>query len=156
MPVTRTWLGCYIAFIISLLPLLVLAQSAPPATATPRIALYGPLVYGDYVRGSVNEDVPAAIYAFVGQAGDRVTITLTSDDFDAYLALRDADQNVLVTAEASAGESNARIEGYILPADGTYIIRAGAFGGGVKGAYELRLERSPPVHRCHHRAHHGH
>lgn len=149
MIVTRKWLGFCITLIFTLLPVIALAQSTPPLpTATPRIALYGSLNYGDYVTGSLNEDVPAAIYTFAGRAGERVTITLTSDDFDAYLVLRDADQHELLTDEDSAGNQNARIEGYVLPADDTYIIRAGALGGGVKGAYELRLEQTKRTNGC--------
>lgn len=154
MTLIRQWFHFCITLIITLLPLTALAQSTLPPTATPRIVLYGPLTYGDYVTGSLNEDVPAAIYTFDGQAGDRVTITLTSSDFDAYLALRADDQTELTTDEDSAGNTNARITAYQLPADGTYIIRAGAFGGGVKGAYELRLELEPPPRRCHHRSRH--
>lgn len=154
MSLSRKWFGlCITLIILTLLPLSALAQTNPPSTATPRVSLYGPLVYGDYVRGSVNEDVPAAIYTFEGEAGDRVTITMTSDDFTAYLAIRDAEQQVLVSDEAVPPDTEAQIASYELPADGTYIIRAGAFGGGVKGAYELRLELSKPVRGC---QRHGH
>lgn len=146
-----------ILFIIAL-PFTALAQTTTPPlpTATPRIALYGPLDYGDFVTGSLNEDVPAAIYTFEGRAGERVTITLTSADFTAYVVLRAADQQELATAEDSPANQNARIEGFVLPVDGTYIIRAGAFGGGVKGAYELRLELAVPANNCHNHSHHSH
>ncbi|MEZ4669555.1 MAG: PPC domain-containing protein [Anaerolineae bacterium] len=141
------------SLLFALMPLRVVAQPVP--TATPRVAFYGPLIYGDYVTGSINEDIPAAIYTFDGRAGEEVTITLESIRFRPYLALRDADQKVLITNEAGDEDTSIRIDRYLLPADGTYIIRAGTRGGGAKGGYTLRLDRKAGVQGCN-SAYHSH
>ncbi len=99
------------------------------------------ITYGASVDGTLTASDEAAEYSFEGQQGDQVTITLTSIDFDAYVTLVDAPQSrELISDDDSAGNLNARIEDYALPATGTYLIRAGSYGGGAEGSYTLTLE----------------
>lgn len=98
--------------------------------------------YGQSLDGTLTSNDAAAEYSFEGQQGELVTITLTSSDFDAYLTLQLADGpgGELIDDDDSAGNLNARIEDFELPATGTYLIRAGSYGGGAAGSYNLTLE----------------
>lgn len=80
----------------------------------------------------------ADAYAFEGQAGARYVIVLTSDDFDAYLAVTGdglADEN---DDEAGRGNSNSRLE-FVMPADGEVTVVATSYAPGESGAYTLRI-----------------
>ncbi len=110
------------------------------ATATAQVVMSGSqIAYGDSITASITVDMPAGVYTFSGSAGDVVTIEMTSASFDAYLELRDAEGNTLIADDDSAGDLNARIANFVLPADGDYTIRAGSFGGGVSGSFQLTL-----------------
>lgn len=105
----------------------------------------GSLTYGDSAEGSISSDTVSIAYTFEGQAGDSVTINLSSPDFDAYVVLQDGSGAELVSDDDSAGSLNARIEDYSLPADGTYTIQAGSAFGGVNGSFTLSLESGAAV-----------
>jgi pimeloyl-ACP methyl ester carboxylesterase len=81
----------------------------------------------------------ADLYTFTGSAGQRVTITLTSTAFDAYLVLVGPNNAVLDEDDDDGGGSNARIS-FTLPSAGTYTIEATAFANSQRGDYTLKLE----------------
>ncbi|MFW5772720.1 MAG: PPC domain-containing protein, partial [Phototrophicaceae bacterium] len=98
----------------------------------------GTISYGETVTGDLQND-EGDRWTFTGSAGDIVTIALDSDDFDAYLELFDAADNVLTSDDDGGGSLNSLITGYALPADGTYTILARGFGSSARGAYTLSL-----------------
>jgi hypothetical protein len=100
----------------------------------------GAINIGDTVNGTLPEDTRAALFTFEGSAGDVVTITLTSSDFDSYLSLKNEDGQEVAYDDDSAGNLNARITNLPLPSDGTYTIEATSFGSFVSGAFTLTLE----------------
>ncbi len=65
----------------------------------------------------------SVIQLFNGTAGAEVTITMTSNDFDAYLVLTDAVGAVIAEDDDSGGRLNAQIS-TTLPSDGAYTIIA--------------------------------
>ncbi|MBD2099674.1 trypsin-like peptidase domain-containing protein [Leptolyngbya sp. FACHB-261] len=75
-------------------------------------------------------------YTFQGRAGQRVTITLTSQQFDAYLILRTAAGRVVAEDDDSAGGTNAQIT-VVLPTDGAYQVIANAIDRTGRGSYQL-------------------
>jgi hypothetical protein len=87
------------------------------------------LTYGSTVGGYIDDITPETLYVFQGQAGDVITIAQTRADgtLDPLLTLLDSRLNVLVTDDDGAGQQNARIDRYTLPATGVYYIRAGRF-----------------------------
>ncbi len=111
----------------------------PPPTSTPEVppSPPGAIAYGESVS-SVLVSGPNA-HTFEGQAGDVVTITLDSNDFDAYLRLLDSSGNELTTDDDSAGDLNAQIQNFVLPSDGTYTILASGFDDTASGNYSLTL-----------------
>jgi hypothetical protein len=70
-------------------------------------------VNGAYAKG----------YSFSAEAGMAVTITLDSDDFDAFLYLLDKDGMFLALDDDGGGGRNAKLV-YVLPYTGTYYVEA--------------------------------
>lgn len=109
-----------------------------------------PIRPGPAVQGELTEDDAQAaddsyydLYVYRGRAGEAITISLSSEDFDTYLVL-----GRLVDGEFEALESNddgpAGTDSFLritLPEDGEYTIRANSLGGGETGAYTLRVTR---------------
>lgn len=112
----------------------------PSPTTPPPVETVGTIAPGHTVEGRLTSDQPRAGYAFEGRAGQRVTLTLTSDDFDAFLSLRDAAGVELAADDDRAGNLNARIEAFPLPADGTYVAVASSYNDASAGAFALTLE----------------
>ncbi len=79
---------------------------------------------GDTVNGTITADSTGQVrYAFRGTAGAEVVITMSSNDFDAYLVLLDFNGNTIREDDDSGGRLNAQITTTI-PADGAYTIIA--------------------------------
>lgn len=84
------------------------------------------------------EGRPVQAWALRGQAGQRVTIELISDDFDSYLQFVGPGIVTPLTDDDSAGDLDSRLE-ITLPQSGTYHVIAGALSSGSTGAYTLRV-----------------
>ncbi len=84
---------------------------------------------------------PFATWFYEGRAGEQITVTMRSTDFDAFLHLG---QQGLTEAlannddAAEAGGTNAQIS-ITLPRDGMYVIVANMLSSGSSGAYTLEL-----------------
>ncbi len=76
-------------------------------------------------------------YYYRGQAGESITVDLTSTAFDAYMEIRGADKRAIGTDDDGGDGLNSRIT-VTLPATATYEIIAGSATIGT-GAYQLRL-----------------
>ncbi|MFH7244838.1 MAG: PPC domain-containing protein [Spirulina sp.] len=73
--------------------------------------------------------VPAeSIHTFEGQAGQVVTITLESEDFDPVLSLQNSIGEEIAFNDDFGGSLNSRIVAE-LPADGTYRVVARSYSG---------------------------
>ena len=126
---------------------LTIETPPPPAPATPMTI--GDTIQGDLAETDATDDLGMIYdgYRFSGRAGSRVSIAMSSEDFDTYLVLgRDGPGGfeALIEDDDGAGEGlNSRIV-HTLDADGEYEVRARAFGGGY-GAYSLSLEETVPL-----------
>jgi hypothetical protein len=92
------------------------------------------------------EDTTGAILAvFNASEGDVVDISMTSDDFDPFIAVFDADA-VPVSMNDDGDGLDSFIEGFEVPADGSYFILATTFLGSsgeeedIAGTFELLVE----------------
>lgn len=83
------------------------------------------------------DDSYARYYRLVLPAPDSVTITMTSDDFDAFLALQDAQGDEVESDDDGAGDTDSRID-RMLPA-GTYYVIANSLRSGSTGDFQLRV-----------------
>lgn len=123
---------------------ITLEELPPPGPVSVTPIRVGTSVSGDLepTDAILDDDSHHDIYTFRGTAGQRLRITLTSDDFDAYLsfgAWQDGAIEVTHTDDDSAGDLDSMIE-VTLPSTGTYAIQANSYGGGELGAYSVTLE----------------
>ncbi|MFN2480851.1 MAG: pre-peptidase C-terminal domain-containing protein [Pyrinomonadaceae bacterium] len=86
-------------------------------------------------------------YTFSGTAGQQVSITMTSLQFDAYLYLLQPGETTIsggtIQDDDGAGGTDSRIS-VTLPSTGTYTIIATSFVSGVTGSYSLSLKDVTP------------
>jgi hypothetical protein len=112
----------------------------------------GPIAAGDRVRGRLsNSDpkldngAPFHLYTYQARRGERLTITLRSEDFDAYLVIgtrggRHGIGSVAARDDDGAGGHDARLD-VTLPTAGEYVIRVNSLLP-ENGAYQLEVESS--------------
>lgn len=84
-------------------------------------------------------------YRMAGRAGDVVTITLRSADFDAFVVVGDvAGGTPLGYDDDSAGDFDAQVT-VVLPRDGTYAIGVVAASHPPTGRYTLSVQPGPAM-----------
>ena len=94
--------------------------------------------------GQLLDDSYVDIYTFTARAGQTYEITMTSDDFDAYLSVGSGEGDAYEEIDSNddgAGEddgTNARLT-FTAATSGVHSIRANSLGNGEIGAYTLRL-----------------
>ena len=107
----------------------------------------GTIVYGQSVRGALNNRYPTHAWTFEGRAGDHVVISMTDASgaglLDPKLVLKTteerdiaANDDVGAVRPEGLSEQDALIDFY-LPSSGIFTIEAGRFGG--RGDYILTL-----------------
>ncbi len=93
--------------------------------------------------GTLNAGEYFDAYTLEGQAGQRVSITQWSEDFDTYLMLETPSGEVYANDDAGGLKFSAiRMA---LPESGTYRILATSFEGAQTGNYELKIAQSAEV-----------
>lgn len=90
----------------------------------------------------------ADLYTFNGTAGQRVTISLNSANFDAYLFLVGPGGNVLREDDDSGGNRNSRISDFTLPSSGVYTVEATAYYSYGRGSYSISVATSSGSGGC--------
>ncbi len=110
--------------------------------------------YGVMQEGTINDDTPQQVYAFQGNAGDVVTVSMAniSGNLDPTVKLTDAFGNELAINEDIniLNNFNARIDALVLPYSGYYTIVATRYQerfGDTAGRFEVQVqrgERLPP------------
>ncbi|HSH45341.1 MAG TPA: hypothetical protein VK966_05775, partial [Longimicrobiales bacterium] len=83
------------------------------------------------------------LYRYEGMAGDRISVTLRSSDFDTFLAVG-TDEGGTELGNASFNDDGAdgtnSAVAMTLPSSGSYLIRANSLMGGATGSYTIQLE----------------
>ncbi len=74
------------------------------------------------------------------EAGQELDIRLMSDDFDAYIQVRDPNDEVLSEDDDSGGGTNAHLT-MMVPTSGRYTILANAFSADEYGDYTMHIRR---------------
>lgn len=119
-------------------------RAAPNATITPvtfNAPMSGELSDTD---DEAEDGTPFDGYKLTVRAGETVTITMRSTDFDSYLVLgkmSDGTFDSMATDDDGAGGNNSKIE-HTFEQAGEYIIRANSVGGDARGRYTLRVDRA--------------
>lgn len=101
-------------------------------------ALAQQIVSGTLASGDATLDTGEFYDPFdiTGDAGDTLTVTLLSDDFDAYLFVRGPQDSVFSNDDAGGSSTDATLT-FTLPVDGAYRIFATSYESGETGAYRL-------------------
>lgn len=90
------------------------------------------------LSATIQDGRPAEAWTLEGRAGDRVSVTVQADDFDAYLYVLGPGLDGVRTDDDSAGELNPKID-LTLPADGPYTVVAAGLAAGVSGSYVISV-----------------
>lgn len=102
------------------------------------------IVYGETISASINDEVFAQFYQFVGNEGDTVMITAEriTSNLDPILILRDSlDNNLASNDDVQTGNLNSELI-YTLPYSGRFVIAVTRYGvrdGTTTGNYSLSL-----------------
>lgn len=126
---------------------LTLEEAPPPQPAVARTIAIGETLTGTIDQSSPvledMDDIPYALYSLSASGGRRVRVTLTAEDFDAYLSVvrvtPSGDEEVAANDD-SGGGTNARVT---FAADGEYKIIARPLGSGGQGSYSLSVSEAP-------------
>ena len=113
----------------------------------------GSILIGATARGTLTDNDATAddgsyfdAYAVHVKDGDKLVLTMVSNDFDAFLVLgkdqEDGGFEALESDDDGLSDTHARME-WTAPDEGTYVIRAGSYGQGQTGAYAMTVERQP-------------
>jgi hypothetical protein len=81
------------------------------------------------------------LYRIEGRRGQRVEITLTSEDFDSYLVVNGPGGYAMFNDDGEGLELGSRLV-VELPQDGTYRVSATSFAPGSMGAYQIRAREA--------------
>jgi hypothetical protein len=123
---------------------LALRQAPPATTGQPRTIAMGQTVTGDLAEtdnADEEQDRYYDLYTFAGRPGQRITVSMESQDFDTYLDLGRMEDGefVSVTTDDDGGEegTNSRIS-HVVDEEGEYAVRATSFRD-ASGAYTLTI-----------------
>jgi len=115
------------------------SKPRPVPVLAPGASFSGELTPLDHQRRSGKyEDV----YRIDGRRGQRVEITLTSDDFDGYLVVNGPGGYTMFNDDGEGLELGSRLM-LELPADGSYRVSATSFAPGSMGAYRIQARQAP-------------
>lgn len=120
---------------------------APAPLASPTL-IGSSIAYDQSVTGELTTLNPTQSYLLEGRGGDLIIASMDRVDgvIDPLLMIIDAKlQNVLAVDNDGGGDRNARLR-YVLPADGTYVLRAtSAQQGDLNGSYRLTVTLANPT-----------
>ncbi|AQR61608.1 peptidase [Brevundimonas sp. LM2] len=112
--------------------------------------LPGSILVGATARGTLSEDDALTedganydAYKVTVKAEEKLTLTMVSNAFDAYLDVGTEDDGVFTSVVAdddSLSDTHAKID-WTVEEDGDYVIRARSFASGQEGAYALTVEQ---------------
>lgn len=123
-------IGAGLVFTMLCMTMIPIFAQDPPQPIEPEQVVSGELTSGNRVN-----------YSIVAQQGDVLNVSMTSEDFDAYLYLENTDGERLTFNDDGPDMGlNALIRGFVIPEDGTYIIQAASFGDQGEGVFILRAE----------------
>lgn len=105
-------------------------------TLTSGSTVNGVLQSGDLLR---SDGTYADGYLYSGQAGEQLTVTLRSDQFDTWVVVDDPNSSFRETNDDGDGGTNSRLT-VTLPRTATYIIVANSLTKGATGSYSLTVQ----------------
>lgn len=127
--------------ILSLIPLLLSMVAVPAAAQQPRPISIGQVTTSqlDASDGVLEGGSYYETWSFQARAGQLLIISMGSDVFDTYAALgrgTGGQFQEISNNDDSLDATDSTIE-FLVPEDGTYLIRSSAFGERETGEYQL-------------------
>jgi S1-C subfamily serine protease len=98
-------------------------------------AISGRLTTSDY---QITDGSYADGYVYQGRAGEQITVTMQSSDFDAYVVVDDPTGPLRQTDDDSGGGTDSQLT-VTLPHNGPYIIVANSVGSPNTGRYTIQV-----------------
>ena len=95
------------------------------------------LPLGEPIEGTLTEDQLVMDYLFSANEGDRLTISMSSSEFDTFLWVENSKGKVVVSNDDAKGSLNSHIEAFIVPEDDDYILSISSSDGTEVGDYVL-------------------
>jgi len=121
----------------------VVAQAPGGGAGNP----FNPISYGETLSGyltasddSLQDGSLYKMFLFSGEAGDTVTISVNSLDFDAYLLFADSVDTILGSDNNAGGACNAQLT-HVLPANGRYIVYATTNTAQQIGEFQVSIQQ---------------
>lgn len=110
----------------------------------------GSILVGATARGTLSEEDGIAedgafydAYRITVKAGDKLRLTMVSNEFDAYLDIGREDNDGVFTSvvsdDDSLSDTHAKVD-WAVEEEGEYVIRARSFSSGQSGGYALTVE----------------
>jgi hypothetical protein len=135
--------------VLTFLVVLLFAQIAPAACSPVGAISTGQTLSGQLSSTDckLSDGSSVDIYTLAGTAGQKISLSLTSSEFDAYLLLYDPAGSKIAQDDNSGGGTQARIpaSGYLsLPSTGSYQIYANSARAGETGSYSLSVTSDNP------------
>lgn len=96
------------------------------------------------ITGTLLAEVEMNYYSFEAEAGVLYAVSLTSDAFDTYLHIFDAD-NVEIASDDDSGDGLNSFLTFTAPADGTYTIGLDSFTDNAQGDYVVSITHTTSV-----------
>ncbi|MEQ1855854.1 MAG: PPC domain-containing protein [Longimicrobiales bacterium] len=93
----------------------------------------------DAFASTVQDGRPAQAWRLSGSAGQRVSIIMSSEDFDTYLYMTGPGLSEVLSDDDGAGDLDSKID-VTLPTSGPFTIVAAALSSGSSGSYTIRVE----------------
>lgn len=86
-------------------------------------------------------------YEIAGTAGERVTISLNSSEFDTFLGILDSEDNLLASNDDASDTNRNSFISLTLPANGIYTVVTTTFTPSASGGYRLSMRNfnAPPT-----------
>ena len=126
---------------------LLVAACAAKAAAQDEAPTISQIAYGEAITSHLGFDDDSLMdgsyykrYVFTGEAGDSVTVSMASRDFNTHLMLTDSVDAVLESDNDSGGECNSHLTA-VLPVDGLYIVYATSAYRAKVGEFELSVQQ---------------
>jgi hypothetical protein len=104
-----------------------------------------PILVGDTQEGSLTDGEYAKYYAFDARQNDLITARMNraNGSLDSFLVLADSNLQEVATDDDSGGGQNAKIDGFMIPADGRYYLIATRLDrdkGTTSGNFKLEFQ----------------
>ncbi len=104
-----------------------------------------PILVNEPQEGEINDKEPEKYYTFEAKQNDLFTIRMNriNGSVDSFLVLADANLQEIASDDDSGGGQNSKIEGYLIPQDGTYYViatRLDRQNGTTAGRYKIELQ----------------